>query len=84
MENNITKSDINKVIEFLKKNPILTQSKMVKKFEENWSKWLGTKYSVMVNSGSSANFLSILSLKQIKAKKRSLSHLLPGFQISYQ
>ena len=76
MENNITKSDINKVIEFLKKNPILTQNKMVKKFEEDWSKWLGTKYSVMVNSGSSANFLSILSLKLIYQKNKSKKEII--------
>ena len=28
-----------------------------------WSKWLGIKYSVFVNSGSSANLLSIQLLK---------------------
>ena len=38
-------------------NIILTQSKNVKKFEYQWSKWLGVKYSVFVNSGSSANLL---------------------------
>ena len=63
MNNNITDSDINSVIKFLKKKPILTQSKQVEKFEKNWSKWLGVKYSVFVNSGSSANLLSILALK---------------------
>ena len=59
MHNNITKNDINQVISFLKKNPVLTQSKKVEKFEKSWSKWLGVKYSVFVNSGSSANFLTI-------------------------
>ena len=63
MNNNITDSDINSVIKFLKKKPILTQSKQVEMFEKNWSKWLGVKYSVFVNSGSSANLLSILALK---------------------
>ena len=56
MSNNITQDDINKVINFLKKKPILTQNKKVKEFEKKWSKWLGVKYSVFVNSGSSANF----------------------------
>ena len=56
----------------MKKKPILTQNKKVKKFEEEWSKWLGTKYSIFVNSGSSANFLSILALATLnKADKRN-------------
>jgi CDP-6-deoxy-D-xylo-4-hexulose-3-dehydrase len=64
MENNITRNDLKKVISFLKQdNIILTQSFKVKKFEEEWSKWLGCKYSVFVNSGSSANLLSISALK---------------------
>lgn len=64
MENNITRNDLKKVISFLKQdNIILTQSFKVKKFEEEWSKWLGCKYSVFVNSGSSANLLSISTLK---------------------
>ena len=69
MKNNISRSDLNSVINFLKKgNPILTQSKKVKEFEEKWSKWLGVKYSVFVNSGSSANLLSILALKILYGK----------------
>jgi len=63
MKNNIIKEDLNKIISFLKTNPVLTQSKNVKKFEANWSKWLGVKYSVFVNSGSSANLLSMHLLK---------------------
>ncbi len=63
MSNNINKKDINSVISFLKSNPILTQNKNVKKFEDQWSKWLGVKYSVFVNSGSSANLLSMHLLK---------------------
>ena len=70
MENNFTKSDINAVIMLLKKkNVVLTQSTNVLKFEKAWSKWLGVKYSVFVNSGSSANLLSITSLKILNKKK---------------
>ena len=32
-------------------------------FEEEWSEWLGVKYSVFVNSGSSANMLTFAALK---------------------
>lgn len=63
MQNNILKEDINSVISFLKNNSIFTQNKEVLKFEKLWSKWLGVKYSVFVNSGSSANLLSIQLLK---------------------
>ena len=68
MDNNITNEDINCVIKFLKKNKrkILTQSTKVNEFEKKWSEWLGVKYSVFVNSGSSANLLSILALKILK------------------
>jgi CDP-6-deoxy-D-xylo-4-hexulose-3-dehydrase len=59
MKNNITSEDINALISFLKKKQILTQGRMVKKFENQWSKWLGVRYSVFVNSGSSANLLSL-------------------------
>jgi len=70
MHNNFSKEDVNQVIKFLKgnKNKIFTQSKKVKEFEEKWSKWLGSKYSVFVNSGSSANLLTILALKIIYGK----------------
>ena len=63
MRNNILENDFNVLIKFLKKKPILTQNKNVKNFEEKWSKWLGVKYSVFVNSGSSANLLQIQLLK---------------------
>ena len=39
-----------------------TMSKKVKKFEEEFSNYIGSKYSIMVNSGSSANLLMVASL----------------------
>ena len=68
MENNISKKDNLEVIKFLKKNPILTNNKKVLEFENKWSKWLGIKYSIFVNSGSSANLLSVSYLKTIHKK----------------
>jgi len=65
MENNITREDIDKVIEFLKGMPRLTQSRNVEAFEAEWSKWLGVRYSVYVNSGASANLITIAALKHI-------------------
>jgi len=67
MHNNFTTGDTKAAIKLLrKKNIILTQSSNVEKFEKTWSKWLGVKYSVFVNSGSSANLLTIRILKILK------------------
>ena len=67
MDNNFTKNDTKAIINLVKKKErIFTQSKNVIKFEKTWSKWLGVKYSVFVNSGSSANLLSITILKILK------------------
>jgi len=64
MNNNFTNNDLVKVRTLLKKkNIILTQSTQVDKFEKKWSKWLGVKYSTFVNSGSSANYISIKTLQ---------------------
>ncbi len=63
MDNNINYDDRKKLIHFLKNNTIYTQSKKVSEFEKKWSRWLGVKYSVFVNSGSSANFLTMKTLK---------------------
>jgi CDP-6-deoxy-D-xylo-4-hexulose-3-dehydrase len=65
MFSNFIKSDFDSVKKILKKNAVLTQSVRVKEFENKWSKWLGVKYSVFVNSGSSANYLTMLALKII-------------------
>ena len=65
MENNVTEEDRRAVIEFLKKNPRLTQSAQVRAFEEVWSKWMDVRYSVFVNSGSSANLISLSVLREL-------------------
>ena len=70
MHNNFIKSDMDSVRKLIKnKNLILTQSKNVIEFEKKWSKWLGVKYSVFVNSGSSANLVTISILKMLYKKK---------------
>ena len=72
MANNITNSDIKCLIAFIKKKRKLTQSENVIKFEKEWSKWLGVKYSVFVNSGSSANLLTIAAIKILYPKKKEI------------
>jgi len=64
MRNNILREDLDSVIEHLKQDdPILTNGPNVQAFEAEWSEWLGVKYSVFVNSGSSANLLTMAILK---------------------
>lgn len=65
MENNITREDIGILIEFLKGLPRLTQSSNVQAFEEEWSRWLGVRYSIYVNSGASANLVTMAALKHL-------------------
>jgi len=64
MYNNITDEDADVLIQFLQRRPlpVLTNSCRVREFEEEWSKWLGVKYSVFVNSGSSANIITLAML----------------------
>src|SRR3989344_3915270 len=64
MRNNIARSDLDAVIEHLKQDdPILTNGPNVRAFEEEWSHWLGVKHSVFVNSGASANLLTMAALR---------------------
>lgn len=64
MRNNILRQDLDALIEYLKQeDPILTNGANVRAFEEEWSKWLGVKHSVFVNSGASANLLSLAILR---------------------
>jgi CDP-6-deoxy-D-xylo-4-hexulose-3-dehydrase len=50
------------LINWLKTNPRLTKGDITPEFEKQWTNWLGRKYSVYVNSGSSANLLMVYSL----------------------
>lgn len=64
MRNNIAREDLDAVIAHLRQDdPILTNGPQCVAFEQEWSKWLGVKYSVFVNSGASANLLSMALLK---------------------
>lgn len=64
MRNNILRQDLDAVIEHLKQDdPILTHGANVRAFEEEWSAWLGVKYSVFLNSGASANLLTLAALR---------------------
>ncbi|MBV8716507.1 MAG: DegT/DnrJ/EryC1/StrS family aminotransferase [Chloroflexi bacterium] len=53
----IDQSDRAEVAQWLTSDAQLTQGPVVFQFEQQWSDWLGRRYSVFVNSGSSANLI---------------------------
>ena len=67
MSDNIDKEDVKAVIDFLSQDqiPKLTNGPKVIEFENAWGEWLGTKYNLMINSGASANELTMLALNYI-------------------
>tara|TARA_B100001175_G_C19504320_1_gene639963 strand:- start:1165 stop:2325 length:1161 start_codon:yes stop_codon:yes gene_type:complete len=67
---------INKVI---KSNIYTYKGKYVKEFENKFARYFKTKYAVMVNSGSSANLLSVASLffKKKKPLKKGDEVIVP-------
>jgi CDP-6-deoxy-D-xylo-4-hexulose-3-dehydrase len=67
MQNNITREDLDNLIHYLQSDdPKLTQGSNVLAFEDEWSEWLGVNYSVFVNSGSSANLITLAVLKTLR------------------
>jgi CDP-6-deoxy-D-xylo-4-hexulose-3-dehydrase len=62
VKDTIDGEDIKKLISWLETNPRLTKGDLTVQFEKEWSKWLGKKYSIFVNSGSSANLAAIYGL----------------------
>ena len=66
INDNITQRDREVLADFCLNGKRFTNGEKVKEFEKVWSEWLGVKHSVMVNSGASANFISIAMVKELK------------------
>ena len=81
MHNNIDQKDKKALIDFIKSSNKFTNGPKVIQFEKNWSKWLGVKYSTFVNSGASANLISVNILKELEKKKISKKNeiIVPAF-----
>ena len=67
--NSFSKEDIKKAAEVLNSKKI-TMGPVTKKFEKEFARFIGTKYALMVNSGSSANLLSTFAL--VNPRKKNL------------
>lgn len=63
MQNNISRTDRSELCAFLMSDPPkLTQGREVEAFEREFAAWLGVKHAVFVNSGASANLITIAAL----------------------
>ena len=65
INDNISQSDREVLADFCLNGERFTNGPKVKEFENIWSEWLGIKHSVMVNSGASANYISIAMVKEL-------------------
>jgi len=65
MEDNVSREDLDVLINFLQGMPRLTQSENVRALEREWSAWLGVRHSVFVNSGASANLITMAALRHL-------------------
>jgi len=59
----IQDADLAEMIEWLKSYPRLTMADVTREFEAAWARWMGMKYAVMCNSGSSANLMMYAALE---------------------
>ena len=77
-ENVLKLTERKKLSNFVLKTNRFTQFEQVKEFENQYSKWQGCKYSVFVNSGSSANLLIIQAAKEIYKWKDNDEIIVPA------
>jgi CDP-6-deoxy-D-xylo-4-hexulose-3-dehydrase len=78
MKNIVTQFDKNAMIAFIQKTDRFTNGQMVKKFENEWNNWLGSKYSLFVSSGSTANFLLVAAVKELYGLKDGDNVIVPA------
>ena len=74
---NITKKDMDSVNQVIKSGWISSDGPEIKKFEENFSRFIGRKYSVAVSSGTAALEIAIKALNI----KENDEVLIPNFTI---
>jgi len=78
MKDCITAQDRAAMVDFVKNADRFTNGPKVKKFEEEWSEWLGCKHSLFVSSGSTANLLLVASIMEKYGLKSGDKVLVPS------
>ena len=69
MENIIEKDDIDALTNFLNNSDRFTNGPKVKEFEKNFSRYIGSKYTVGLNSCTAALHIA-LAIHKFKKKKK--------------
>ena len=78
MDDIITWGDKLRMVKFILTTKRFTNGPKVRKFEQEWNNWLGSKYSLFVNSGSSANLLLLNAIKEKYGLKNGDKVLVPA------
>jgi CDP-6-deoxy-D-xylo-4-hexulose-3-dehydrase len=78
MKNNITFGDRFEMVKFCLSSDKFTNGEQVKQFEREWNEWLGSKNSLYVSSGSTANYLLLSAVKELYNLKDGDKVLVPA------
>lgn len=78
MKETITKVDRLRMIKFIATTSRFTNGEKVKQFESEWNSWLGSRHSLFVSSGSTANFLLVAAAKEYLGLKDGDKVLVPS------
>jgi len=94
MKDNMTLSDRVRLAKFCMTSDRFTNGPKVREFESAWSKWVGSKYSLYVSSGSTANYLLLAAVKEIYGLKAGdkvvvpactwVTNINPVFQLGFE
>ena len=78
IKNAIKFTDRIKLCSFILTSNRYTNGQKVREFEKMWSEWIGSKHSLMVSSGSTANFLLLAAIKEKYNLKQGDKVLVPA------
>jgi len=78
MKDNLTLSDRVRLASFCLFSDRFTNGPKVRQFESEWNNWLGSKHSLYVSSGSTANYLLLSSIKELYGLKDGDKVLVPS------
>lgn len=94
MKSNMTLMDRVRMAKFCMTSDRFTNGSKVIEFESAWSNWIGSKYSLYVSSGSTANYLLIASVKEVYGLRNGdkvlvpactwVTNINPVFQLGFQ
>jgi CDP-6-deoxy-D-xylo-4-hexulose-3-dehydrase len=94
MKDNMTLMDRVRMAKFCLTSNKFTNGLKVREFESSWSEYVGSKYSLYVSSGSTANYLLIAAIKEVYGLKTGdkvivpactwVTNVNPVFQLGFQ